>query len=332
MVEYARIPEGLGLGLQPPSPALSRWVSRFAPSPTGYLHLGHLANAIFVWGITRALNGKIILRLEDHDRGRCRPEYEASILEDLVWLGLESDADSWISLQQGSSSFRQSDNHERYETALQRLVAQGLIYTCTCSRAAILARTGLAGTELCYDGHCRAQGYRPDLEGGTRLILEDERIVIEDLRLSTLRQNPATQCGDLLLRDRHGCWTYQFAVVVDDLEHGVNLVIRGEDLLDSTGRQVMLGRLLSRNEPPTFLHHPLIAAPDGAKLSKRDFAKGLRDYRAEGRSPASILGEAAWRVGLVPEGALLEAAALPALFEHDSMVHALRERAPRLAL
>lgn len=314
-----------------PSPTPAIWVSRFAPSPTGHLHLGHLANALYVWGVTRALGGQILLRMEDHDRGRCRPEYEAAILEDLAWLGLEPDGDSQLSLQQGASSFRQSDNAERYEAAVHRLASQGLVYTCTCSRAAILARTGLAGSELCYDGRCRARGYRPDVEGGTRLILEDEQIVIDDLRLGTLRQKPAQQCGDLLLRDRHGCWTYQFAVVVDDGVHEVNLVIRGEDLLDSTGRQVMLGRLLGRSTPPAFLHHPLIAAPDGAKLSKRDFAKGLRDYRAEGRSAASVLGEAAWRVGLLPQDALLEAAAIPALFERDRMVQTLRGRDSRLA-
>ena len=275
---------------------------------------------------TNILGGQVILRLEDHDRGRCRPAYEAAILEDLAWLGLSPEDDSLDSLQRGPSSFRQSDNDTRYQTALESLASLGLVYTCTCSRAAILARTGQQGAELCYDGYCRDAGYRPDVEGGTRLRLDDEMVVVEDVRMGTLRQTPSHQCGDLLLKDRHGCWTYQFAVVVDDLAHGVNLVIRGEDLLDSTGRQVLLGRFLGREAPPTFLHHPLIAAPDGAKLSKRDFAKGLRDYRAEGRSAASVLGEAAWRVGLLSEGELLDAEEIPALFEHDTMVKTLLKR------
>ena len=313
----------------PATPAT--WVSRFAPSPTGHLHLGHLAHAIYVWGITRALGGRIVLRLEDHDRGRCRPEYETGILEDLAWLGLLPDGDTLASIQRGPSSFRQSDNDARYRAVLNNLANRDLLYTCTCSRAMTVARTGQSGGELRYDGHCRARGYTPEVAGNTRLMLDDRVIVADDLRLGTLRQAPLHQCGDLLLHDRHGCWTYQFAVVVDDWAHGVNLVIRGEDLLESTGRQVMLGRLLDRSESPAFLHHPLIAAPDGAKLSKRDFAKGLRDYRAEGRSAASVLGEAAWRVGLLPEGSTLETAAIPALFEHDRMVQALRDRVSRLA-
>ncbi len=308
-------------------PSLSTtWVTRFAPSPTGYLHLGHLAHAIYVWGIAHAIGSRIILRMEDHDRGRCRPEYEAAILEDWAWLGLAPDGDCLASLQQSPSPFRQSDNDARYRTALQSLAARDLIYTCTCSRAEVLARCGPQLGELRYDGHCRARGYTPEIVGGTRLRLGDDSVVAEDGRLGALRQTPSRQCGDPLLRDRHGCWTYQFAVVVDDLAHGVNLVIRGEDLLDSTGRQVMLGQLLGRETPPTFLHHPLIAAPDGAKLSKRDFAKGLRDYRAEGRSAASVLGEAAWRVGLVDEDVLLDADGIPALFEHDTMVQTLINR------
>jgi glutamyl-Q tRNA(Asp) synthetase len=302
------------------------WVTRFAPSPTGHLHLGHLAHAIFVWGIARSVGARIVLRMEDHDRGRCRPEYEASILEDLVWLGLAPDGDCLPSLQQGPSPYRQSDNDARYHAALESLAVRDLIYTCTCSRAQILARSGPQQAELRYDGHCRARGYKSDVTGGIRLRLGEDLVVAEDARLGTLCQTPSQQCGDLLLRDRHGCWTYQFAVVVDDWDHGVNLVIRGEDLLESTGRQVMLGKLLGREAPPLFLHHPLIAAADGTKLSKRDFAKGLGDYRAEGRSAASVLGEAAWRVGLLPEGEVLEAEGIPALFEHDRMVRALANR------
>ena len=302
------------------------WVTRFAPSPTGYLHVGHLAHAIFVWGISRAIGARIVLRLEDHDRGRCRLAYESAVLEDLAWLGLAPDGDCLASVQRGPSSYRQSDNDARYQAVIESLASRGLIYTCTCSRAAILERTGAQGAELRYDGHCRDTAYRPEMDGGTRLRLDEEMVVVEDVRMGTLRQTPSRQCGDPLLKDRHGCWTYQFAVVVDDMAHGVNLVIRGEDLLDSTGRQVMLGQLLGRETPPTFLHHPLIAAPDGAKLSKRDFAKGLRDYRAEGRSAASVLGEAAWRVGLLPAGELLNPDQIPALFEHDRMVQKLIKR------
>lgn len=299
------------------------WVTRFAPSPTGYLHLGHLVNAIYTWGIACTVGGEVILRLEDHDRGRCRPEYETAILDDLEWLGFVPDRGPIHEFRDGPSPFRQSDCDARYEAAISELAARGLIYSCGCSRAEIIQRTGVPLAELRYDGHCRERGLQPAAGAALRLRLPADEIVVEDRRLGTLRQCPARQCGDLLLRDRHGCWSYQFAVTVDDLVHGVNLVIRGEDLIDSTGRQVMVAKLLGRETPPVFLHHPLIAAPDGAKLSKRDFAKGLRDYRAEGRSAASVLGEAAWRVGLLPEGAVLEVEEIPALFEHVRMAQVL---------
>lgn len=304
-------------------PQASPIVSRFAPSPTGFLHLGHLVNAIYVWGITRALGGQVILRVEDHDRGRCRPEYEQAILDDLDWLGLVPDRGTAPEFRAGPTAYRQSDSDGFYQAALRQLHARGLLYTCTCSRKEILARTGNQTGELRYDAHCRSHGYLPEAPGGTRLRMERIEYVMEDLRLGPLRQCPADQCGDLLLQDRHGNWTYQFAVVVDDIRHGVNLVVRGEDLVDSTARQCQLAELLGRAAPPAFLHHPLITDPDGKKFSKRDFAKGLRDYRAEGRTPECLLGEAAWRVGLTVRPGTLGAADLPALFERDTMLPAI---------
>lgn len=298
--------------------------SRFAPSPTGFLHLGHLVNAIYVWGIVRTLGGEVILRLEDHDRGRCRPDYEAAILTDLEWLGLEPDRGPIADFRRGATPFRQSDREERYRAVLAALAEQGLVFTCTCSRKTILARTGAQPGELCYDGHCRDQGYRPEVAGGIRLRLAADEVAIKDLRLGPLVQRPIAQCGDLLIRDRHGHWTYQFAVVVDDWDQAVNLVIRGEDLVESTARQMMLAGFLGREVPPCFLHHPLITDPDGNKLSKRDFAKGLRDYRAEGRSAESVLGEAAWRVGLLDAPGELPVAAIPGLFEDSMIVAAVR--------
>lgn len=304
-------------------------ITRFAPSPTGYLHLGHLVNALYVWGIARALGGAVILRLEDHDHGRCRPEYEAAILEDLEWLGLAPDRGEIAAFRAGATPYRQSGNAAAYESVLADLAARGLVYTCTCSRKQVLARTGKGGGELRYDGHCRDRGYHPEVTGGTRLRLDDAAVSFEDACLGPLEQCPAAQCGDLLLRDRHGNWTYQFAVTVDDWKQGVNLVIRGEDLVDSTARQWHLAEILGREDQPVFLHHPLIADPDGKKLSKRDFAKGLRDYRAEGRTPESVLGEAAACVGLLKTPEPLPAAAIPALFEGGMMAARVRDRLPR---
>lgn len=303
-------------------------VSRFAPSPTGYLHLGHLVNAIYVWGVTRALGGAAILRLEDHDRGRCRPEYEAAILEDLAWLGLPPDRGLPAEFRGGETPYRQSDRGARYAELLEGLAARGLVYTCRCSRREVLERTGPQKGELCYDGHCRDRGYDPGSAAGVRMRLDTGAVAFDDVLAGRMSQDPSRQCGDMLLRDRHGNWTYQFAVVVDDWDQGVNLVIRGEDLLESTGRQILLGGRLGRETPPFFLHHPLITDTRGQKLSKRDFSRGLRDYRAEGWTPERVLGAAAMRVGLGIRGDSLEAGEIPGLFEESELVARLREMFP----
>lgn len=273
-------------------------ISRFAPSPTGYLHLGHLVNAVCTWGITRALGGKVILRLEDHDQGRCRPEYAAAILEDLEWLGLIPDLSTIDTFREGTTPYRQSDNTTAYENALQRLTEAGLVYGCACSRKEIVTRTTQTDGELRYDNHCRDRGTEPAPPNGTRMLLPDESVTFDDAALGTTTQTPQEQCGDLLLRDRHGNWTYQFAVTVDDLDQGINLVIRGEDLLDSTGRQILLAHALGRETPPVFAHHPLITDPDGKKLSKRDFAMSLRDHRAEGATAEQLLEKATKHAGI----------------------------------
>jgi glutamyl-Q tRNA(Asp) synthetase len=278
----------------------SRPLTRFAPSPTGCLHLGHVANAIYVWGIARALGGRVLLRLEDHDRGRCRPEYEAALLDDLVWLGLEPDQGRVDELRAGTSIWRQSDCGEVYASAVSRLAAEASVFACDCSRRDIAVDRGDAfNEETRYPGRCRDRGLAPAPGRGVRVRIEpgEERFV--DGRLGEQRQHPAEQCGDLLLRDRLGNWSYQFAVVVDDLRHSIDLVIRGEDLLSSTGRQLRLGRLLGRPTPPVFIHHPLIRKPSGEKLSKAAGDTGVRELRERGVTPAAVLGRAARLTGLI---------------------------------
>jgi len=288
-------------------PALPvRPVTRFAPSPTGYLHLGHVSNTVWTWGVARAAGGTVLLRIEDHDRGRCRPEYERAIRADLEWLGLLPDRES-----------RQSDDTALYREALDRLSRTARVYGCRCSRADIARRTESEPAEreeLRYPGTCRDLGIPPREGVGIRVLLGEAAVGFDDLRLGPQRQIPALQCGDLLLGDATGSWTYQFCATVDDARQGITLVIRGEDLLASTGRQILLGKMLGREQPATFLHHPLIVNEAGAKLSKRDRATGIRELRSAGRSPESVLGEAAWRTGLLPDLRPVGVSELPALF------------------
>ncbi|MDE3156492.1 MAG: hypothetical protein KGN76_15420 [Acidobacteriota bacterium] len=278
-------------------------VSRFAPAPTGLLHLGHVVNALYVWGVTRAAGGRVRLRIEDHDRDRSRPAFEAAILDDLEWLGFLPDEPPIAALRAGPcAAGRQSDRTAIYEAALDRLRRQGLVYACACSRAGITAAGGGAGGELRYPGTCADRGLAEGPGLGLRVRLAPSVERFDDLRLGPQEQRPFEQCGDLLVRDRLGCWTYQFAAAVDDLDQGVTLVIRGEDLLaSSTGRQIQLARLLGRKQPAAFLHHPLIMKSATQKLSKSDGGTGVRDLRASGRTAAEVIGLAAALVGLQNE-------------------------------
>ena len=269
------------------------FVTRFAPSPTGYLHLGHVVNALQVWETARRFGGKVLLRIEDHDRTRCRPEYERALLDDLDWLGFEPDIAPTDSFRTGRSEWRQSDNGAVYEAALERLRKAGLAYVCACSRRDIAAEVpDRFNEEMRYPGTCRGKALAPAPGRGWRVVMDDGAETFDDLRLGPQRQSPAEQCGDVLVRDRLGNWTYQFAVTVDDVRHGVDVVIRGEDLLGSTGRQLRLARLLGRAGAPRFLHHPLLRKPSGEKLSKAARDTGIRDLRAAGVPAAEVLARA----------------------------------------
>lgn len=290
-------------------------LTRFAPSPTGLLHLGHVVNAAFVWGLARALGGRVLLRLEDHDRGRCRSAYEDALLRDLAWLGLEPDLGPVVGASAGPSPWRQSDCSELYQRELDRLAATQPVYSCECSRKEIAEdNPAPSEIEVPHSARCRNRGLTPGPGRGTRIVMPPGLERFEDGLLGPQVQEPAAQCGDLLLRDRLGNWTYQFAVTVDDLRHGVALVVRGEDLLPSTGRQIRLARMLGRPEPPVFLHHPLLFKESGEKLSKASGDTGIRELRAGGATAGDVLGEAAFRVGLLPETRPLTAGDLAPLF------------------
>ena len=280
-------------------------VTRFAPSPTGYLHLGHVVNAIYTLGIARAAGAQVLMRIEDHDRHRSRPAYECAILDDLAWLGFDA----------GTPALRQSDDPGAYRDALERLRSAHHVFACDCSRKT-LADEGYAER---YSGYCRTRQLDERAGTGLRVGMAPGTEAFDDLRLGHQEQEPAAQCGDLLLRDRDGHWTYQFAVTVDDWRQRVNLVIRGEDLLSSTGRQIRLGRMLGRERPACYVHHPLLVSPGGGKLSKANRDTGIRDLRAAGLSPEDVIGRAAAAAGLVDRERPLAAHEVEALFRYADL-------------
>ena len=269
--------------------SVSVTVTRFAPAPTGHLHIGHVVNALYVWEAARRESGRVLLRIEDHDAQRSRPEFEASILEDLAWLGFVADA----------PIVRQSDRGALYEAALQRLRDQGRTYACECSRRNI-ADAGGGGSEVRYPGTCAVRGLVEEPGRAVRVRLPRSEERFEDLLQGPQLQVPSEQCGDLLVKDRLGNWTYQFAVTVDDFEQGVDLVIRGLDLLESTGRQIQLARMLGRTVPPRFMHHTLVMRTPSQKLSKSDGVTGIRELRAAGMSPPEVIAAARRAAPQVP--------------------------------
>ena len=195
------------------------------------------------------------------------------MFEDLEWLGFAADG----------PVVRQSERGAIYEEHLERLRGLGLIYACACSR------TDIGGEK--YPGLCRDRGLAAKPGLGIRVRLDPAIEQFDDLRLGPQQQTPSDQCGDLLLRDRNGNWTYQFAVVVDDWLQGVTHVVRGEDLLESTGRQIYLARLLGRPTPPLFLHHPLLMKTPTRKLSKADGDTGVRELRARRWSAPEVIAK-----------------------------------------
>jgi glutamyl/glutaminyl-tRNA synthetase len=258
-----------------------------------------VANALFVWEMARAGGAQVLLRIEDHDRERSRPEFERALLDDLDWLGFEPAIFPTEAFRAGPCEGRQSDRASVYRAATERLTDQGLVYGCTCSRRDIAAGAPTPdGAESRYLGTCRDRGLTPD-EGLTWRVRMDPGLEhFDDRLLGAHVQDPSAQCGDVAIRDRRGNWTYQFVATVDDLEQHIDLVVRGRDLLDSTGRQLRLARLLGRGEPATFAHHPLIMRTPSHKLSKADGDTGVRDLRADGWSARRVIDAAARSVGL----------------------------------
>lgn len=242
-------------------------IGRFAPSPTGLLHFGSLVAALGSFLYARSAKGRWLLRVDDLDRPRVIPGVADDILRTLELLGFEWDGEPvW-----------QSHRNAAYQEAMERLEASGAVYPCGCSRAEI-ARIASAphgsGDELVYPGACRNGLAAGRLPRALRIRVPVEEICFHDGICGDYRQNLSAVCGDFVVRRADGLFAYHLATVVDDAAAGVNQVVRGADLLFSTPRQIYLQRLLGYGQPD-YCHLPLVTAPDGAKLSKRDSAVSL---------------------------------------------------------
>jgi glutamyl-tRNA synthetase len=284
--------------------AMSSYRGRFAPSPTGELHLGSAASALVAWLAARAAGGRFILRVEDIDAPRVVPGMVERQLDDLRWLGLDWDEGPDVGGAHGP--YVQSQRHERYEAALAELARRDLVYLCDCSRAEVarIASAPHAGEEgPRYPGLCRAEGMRARAwkrPPAVRLRVPEGTVVVHDRLQGELAQDVSAAVGDFVLKRGDGVYAYQLAVVVDDLAMGISEVVRGADLLSSAPRQALLARLLGCSAPG-FAHVPLVVGVDGARLAKRSRGVPLRDQRESGRAPGALVALLARVLGLVAE-------------------------------
>jgi glutamyl-tRNA synthetase len=296
---------------------------RYAPSPTGTLHLGNLRTALLAWLFARSAGARFLMRIEDLDVGRVREAFVGEQLADLAALGLDWDGEP----------VRQSARLERYDDALARLEAQDLLYPCFCTRAEIREAASAphrAPAEGAYPGTCRAlsQAERSAREAAGRPpALRVDAGAAEIAFTDRLAGPVSGVVDDFVVRRSDGVHAYNLAVVVDDAEQGVREVVRGADLLDSTPRQLWLASALGVEAPASHAHVPLVLGPDGARLAKRHGAVTLADRAAQGQEPEAVRAELAASAGLCaaderPSPAELVARFDPALLPREPAVYA----------
>jgi glutamyl-Q tRNA(Asp) synthetase len=273
-------------------------VTRFAPSPTGFLHLGHVYAASVAWHAARRPQGRFLVRLEDIDPQRCRAEFAAALLEDLAWLGFSADG----------PIRRQSEHMDEYRAALTQLAARGLVYPCFCSRADMQREIAAAGAaphapETAYPGTCRrlpAAVRQERMAAGdphaSRLDIAAAQASAPTLRFFEIGEGwtnatPGAHFGDVVLGRRDVPASYHLCVTHDDARQGVTLVTRAADLKPATHLHVLLQHLLGW-PTPAYRHHRLLKGPDGARLSKRNGAPAVRELRVQGLSPRQVVRRA----------------------------------------
>lgn len=278
---------------------------RFAPSPTGRMHLGNIAAALMSYLSVKAKGGRWILRIEDIDPQRSKQRYADTLMDDLLWLGLQWD----------EGPYYQSQRYDIYEEHLAKLCQRGLIYPCRCTRAELMATQAPHESDghIVYSGRCR-----PDrlirgsiLEGETlRLMVPpypewdaesgvSGTVTFTDQLRGAQTVSLCEHCGDFVVKRRDGAWAYQFAVAVDDALMGVTEVVRGEDLLLSTAEQLYVMRQLGLPQPTDYIHFPLIRNSDGIRLSKRDQSLSMETLR-QTHTPPEVLTEALQAAHLDP--------------------------------
>lgn len=288
-------------------------VGRFAPSPSGRMHLGNVFAALLAWVSARAAGGEFVLRIEDLDPERSHAEYADAIRDDLRWLGLQWDREMPL----------QSTRTPVYAEYFARLQAKGLLYPCFCTRSELHAASAPHASDgsLLYAGICRgltdAQIRAQNRPPAWRIRVPEECVACRDGVYGEVSQNLQRECGDFILRRSDGVYAYQLAVVCDDALGGITQVVRGRDLLSSTPRQIWLCRMLGF-EPPEYYHVPLLIAPDGRRLSKRERDLDLSRLRERFR-PEALIGRLAFLSGLVPLQEPISAAELAQEFAWEKL-------------
>ena len=308
--------------LASPAATAAPVVGRFAPSPSGRMHLGNVFSCLCAWLSAKSQGGRVVLRIEDLDDRCKKPEVAAQLIDDLAWLGLEWD----------EGPYYQHERTELYVEALQRLEDMGLTYPCFCTRAELHAASAphaSDGTPI-YRGTCRGLSTEEAVERSLRRppairlrvpgVDDTVHDVIEfvDRTYGAQCEALATECGDFLVRRSDGVFAYQLAVVVDDAAMGVTEVVRGCDLLTSTPRQVYLQNLLGLPHP-AYAHVPLLMAPDGRRLSKRDHDCGMDGLRERFGTPEALLGWLAGTTGIASNCEPRSAEELASIFSWENV-------------